>query len=293
MPYVYLMSSVVFVASSSILGAFYNKKTEGKKDTTSLYTLLSLGSVFLFWVIFFAFDIDASLEIVPYSMLFALFYTVCNIAMIQALKTGPIVLTSLILQLSLIGVTIWGFFFWDAEFSLLVGIGLLLVAISLWLCLYSGKEEARPITVKWLIYVGLVFVGNAGCSIVQRTQQMQFEGRYGNFLMMVATGLSALVCMRGYFRSDRTDSKAIIKGSWYYPVSSGICNALLNLFVMLMAVPPASLVLSSSVIYPVLAVGGLILTTVFSVFVFKEKMKWWQWIGVVIGIIAAGLLNIG
>ena len=32
---------------------------------------------------------------------------------------------------------------------------------------------------------------------------------------------------------------------------------------------------------------------IFSVLVFKEKMKWWQYVGIALGIIAVGILNIG
>ncbi len=294
MPYLYLIGSVVFGSSTSILGAFFNRKNAEKKDTSQLYTLLSMGSVFVFWLVFFLFDRGINWKVVPYSVLFALSYSVCNLALVQALKTGPIVLTSLILQLSLIGVTVWGFLFWDAQFTWLVGIGLLLVALSLWLCLYSVKANTEgKITWKWLLCVLLVFVGNAGCSIAQRTQQIKFDGQYGNFLMMLATGLSVLVCLAVYLKSDRSDSREILRVSWYFPISAGVCNALLNLLVMLLSVPPASVTLSSSVVYPVIAVGGLILNTLFSVLVFKEKMRWWQWLGVAIGIVAVGILNVG
>ena len=45
-------------------------------------------------------------------------------------------------------------------------------------------------------------------------------------------------------------------------------------------------------VYPVLSIGSLMVTTFFSVFIFKEKMRWWQWIGVVVGATAVGLLSI-
>lgn len=50
--------------------------------------------------------------------------------------------------------------------------------------------------------------------------------------------------------------------------------------------------LSPSLIYPVLGVGGLAVVTIFSLLVFKEKMRWWQWIGVAVGAVAVLLLSI-
>lgn len=246
-------------------------------------------SVSFCWLIMFIADRTYELSVLPYAFLFGLFYTVCNIGIINALKQGSVMLTSLFSQLSLILVSIWGFFFWNAQFTWTVGVGLVLTVIALWLCLYTGSsKEAVKINFKWIRYIFMLVIGNAGCSIVQRTQQLNFGGKYGNFLMLVATGISTLVCLVLYLRSDRRDSAVITRSSWYLPVLAGALNALLNLFVILMATSD----LSPSLIYPVLAIGSLIIITILSLLVFKEKMRWWQWLGVLLGIAATGILSI-
>ena len=117
---VYLISSVFFMSSSSIFGTIYNPKNENRKDPAPLYNLLFLGSVFLGWAVLFAFAPSFSWEVFPYSLAFGIFYTICQFGNINALKTGSTTLTSLMLQLSLIAVTVWGFFFWENEFTWLV-----------------------------------------------------------------------------------------------------------------------------------------------------------------------------
>ncbi len=290
MPYIYLIGAVVFCASESLFGAFYNRKSQGLKDTSPLYSLLSMCSVFAFWTIMFCTERKLDWNVAWYSLLFAGFYTLCNVCMIRALKTGPVLLTTLFMQLSMIGTTIWGFFFWNSQFTLLVAIGLVLVVIAIWLCLRTGQkeEEGVKINAKWLVYVVLAFISNAGCSITQRTQQMQFNGKYGNFLMMLATGISVVICLIAYLKSDRSDSKEILKRSWYMPISAGTLNGFLNLLVILLA----TTALSPSLIYPVIGVGSLMITTLFSTLVFKEKMRWWQWIGIVIGMVAVVILSL-
>ena len=72
------------------------------------------------------------------------------------------------------------------------------------------------------------------------------------------------------------------------PMLAGLSNAMLNLFVIFMATSP----LSPSLIYPVIAVGSLIVITLVSLFVFKDKMKWWQWCGVALGAVATGILSL-
>ena len=289
MQYFYLISSVFLVASTNIIGTFFNRRNESKKDITPLYNFLLLCAVFSWWTILFLTDRTLDLAVIPYAVGFAVCYTLCNIGLINALKTGSVMLTSLFCQLSLILVSVWGFFFWSEEFTWVTGFGLALTAIALYLCLYTGKsEKGSKLSFKWLFFALLALIGNAGCSIVQRTQQISFDGKYGNFLMFVATGVSAVVFLVTFLRSDKRDAKTVVKTSWYFPVLAGLSNALLNLFVIFMATST----LSPSLIYPTLAVGSLIVVTLFSLFVFKEKMRWWQWIGVVLGVVATGILSL-
>ncbi len=290
MPYLYLCLSIFCLTSSSVFGGFYNRRHEEDKGASALYNFLQLAFVCLLWGVLFASDFSFDYRVLPYSLLFGVFFTLCNLGLIQALRCGPVALTSLFMQLSLIAVTIWGFCFWGARVTPLAIVGLVLVAVSLWLCLYKGKGEGREekFNGKWLFYALLAFVGNAGCSIVQRTQQTAFNGEYGNLLMFVATGISLLAFFIMFLRSDRTKAKQTLKRSWYVPAMAGGCNVALNIFIMLMAVST----LSPTVIYPTISVGGLIVGMLFSVFAFKEKLPWWQWVGVAIGAIAVGILSI-
>ena len=273
-------------ASASILCTFYNRKNEKRVGVGAFYSLLLLSSIFLSWVVLFAVDGKVNWGVLSYAVLFAIGFTTASVMMIEALKTGSVVLTALILQLSLIGVTIWGIFFWNTKFTWKLGIGLVFVVLCLWLCLYTGKKEERKISLKWIFFVVMMFLGNAACTIVQKTQQTDFNGEYGNF-MMLATGMCALSALVIYLRSDKTHSSVLCKDSWYFPVSAGVLNAVANLLVIAMA----NSTLSPGLIYPVLSIGGLMVTTVFSVFIFKEKMAWWQWIGVALGFVAIAVLS--
>ena len=290
MPYLYLISAILCMASSSVFGGYYNKQNENKRGSSSLYNLIQISCAFLAWLVIFLLDASFNAKVLLYALGFGLFYTVCMVGMINALKTGPIVLTSLFLQLSLIGVTIWGFFFWDASVTPLVVAGLLLVALSLWLCLYKGKKEdgEEKINVKWLIFVAMMFVGNAGCSIVQRTQQSAFNGEHGGLLMVGAMLISTLTSFILFMKDDRSTAKVTAKTSWYFPALAGVCNVGLNVFVMLLATSS----LSPSFIYPVLSVGGLAVSMIFSIVAFHERLKWWQWLGFAIGVIAVVILSL-
>ena len=289
MNYLYLFLSVLCVASTNVIGKRYNQKNAHRVGASSIYNLMLLSAVFSCWLILFLRNPSFDVGVIPYSLAFALCYTLCHIGTINALRLGSVMLTSLFGKLSLILVSVWGFFFWNQKFTLAAGVGLLLTALSLFLCLYRGRGEknAKP-NLGWILCLTLVLFGNAGCSIVQRNQQVKFVGKYGSFLMLVATGVSLLVFFLLYLRSDRSDSRIIAKTSWGLPVTAGVANALLNLLVIILATSP----LSPSLIYPTLAVGSLILITLCSLFVFKEKMRPWQWLGVALGVVATGVLSV-
>ncbi len=288
MPYIYLIFSVFMNASSSVFGKIFNKQNETKKDSTIFYNFLLMVSVCVGWGLLYAFNFSFNINVLWYSVLFAVCYTVCNIGIINGLKYGPATLTSLLIGLSLLVTTIWGFIFWNVEVTVTVIIGLILVVCAITLCLYTKQKDEKTISWKWLFYVTLAFFGNAGCSIIQRTQQIQYNGEHGNMLMLFAAVFSALAYLFIYLKSNRKDTPTMLKTSWWTPVCAGFCNVILNVFVMLMVLTD----LSPSLIYPVIGVGGLAVVTVFSLFIFKEKMRWWQWIGVAIGAVATVLLSI-
>jgi drug/metabolite transporter (DMT)-like permease len=286
MDYIYLICSVFCSAASGVFGTYFNRKVAGKKDTSQFYNVLLLGTVAIGWLFLFLTDFSFDIKVLPYSVLFAFFYATCNIALIQALKCGPVSLTSLILSLSLILTTIWGFFFWDSAFTLPVAVGLILVIISLILCIYT--KEDSTISPKWLFFVFVAFISNAGCSITQRTQQINFNGQHGKMLMAFATLISLVVCLFIYLRSDKSDSPFILKHAGIFPVVAALCNVGLNMITIILATSK----ISPSLIYPVIGVGGLAVTLLFSQLAFKEKLRITQWFGILAGAVATVLLSL-
>lgn len=297
MDYLYLIASVGFMSTSSIFGGFYTRRTKDKKAPVPLYNVIEAISCFFVWAILYAVNFTFEPKVLLYSLAMGACFTCCKIGTVNALRTGPVTLTSLINSLSLIGATIWGFIFWGAKVTPFAIVGILLVAVALALCLYGGKDEHKDgeengtnkISLKWLLFVGMSFFGNMASTIIQRTQQTAFDGEHGNMLMFFSLIISVAVCGVFYGRSDKTDSVSLIKTSGAFPVAAGVGNVLLNLFVMLLATSS----ISPSIVYPTICIGGLSLTILTSLVVFKERLKWWQWIGIAIGATAVVLLNLG
>ena len=85
MDYVYLISTVFLQSALSVLGGFFSRKNRDKNDSGALYTLLLILSVFSAWIIMFIFDSDATVSVIPYSVLFATGYATALFMMTEAL----------------------------------------------------------------------------------------------------------------------------------------------------------------------------------------------------------------
>ena len=187
-----------------------------------------------------------------------------------------------------------GFFFWNAKVNALVIVALVLVVLSVFLCMYNKQKSEKAtdkrekITLKWILYMIMAFVGNAGVGIVSRTQQMVYNGQHGNMLMFYGTMIAVIVSIVDFIRVDKTELAKISKKQTAYPVLAGITNFIVNLIGLYFVSTP----LSTNIIYPVLGVGCLILVTISSKFMFKEKMTKLQWVGVIVGAVAIALLSI-
>ena len=288
MAYFLLIFSVFFSASSGIFGKLFNRQNEGNHGGQTFYNFLNLTSICIGWGILFLFDPSFDVGVLRFSALFGISFAFTFWGLISALECGPTTLTSLFLSLSLILATVWGLFFWGAEFNSFILIGLVLVIIAIVLCLYDGKKAEKSISLKWIFYIVLVFLANATCTIIQRTQQMKYDGKYGTMMMFFATLISALVFAFVFFKSDKRDVGVMMKKSGWIPIFAGVCNVALNLFIIILATST----LSPSLIYPVVSIGNLAVVTLFSLFMFKERMRWWQWLGMAVGAVAVGLLSL-
>lgn len=290
MPYLYLLCAITSSAALAVAGSLFNRKNHHKEGLGNLYNAIGACSNFATWLIVFCTDPSFEPAVLPYSIVYGLSNALFWVGLTGALQSGSSALTGFIKQIAFVFVAIWGLFFWGAEPTVMVLAGLALIAVALFLCLVPiGKGvETFKITWKWCGYAFLILLGNAGCSILQRTQQRAFDGQFGNQLMVCATLIAAVTCGLMCLKDDTRGWKQVLREYWYYPVIAGSSSAICNVFIILMA----STSLSTSLIYPALAIGGLTLTTMVSVLVCKERLKLSQWIGLVIGAVALVLLNL-
>ena len=285
MEYFWLVMATVTSAAISVFGGFYNRQ-RAERGSGSLYSLLLVLGALVSWLILFLTEPDFAPGVLVYSLFFGVFYVMCNIGLISALKCGSVSLTNLFLQLALIVTTVWGLIFWGAEMSVAVIVGILLVVVSLVMCLYQ-RGDGR-FSFKWLILALMAMGGNAGCAITVKEQQMAFDGAYGSMMMVFALSIAAVFALIYYLRDRAEHPLTLIKKSGWLPMLAGVVNMLANLFVMWLTTSS----LSPSLIYPTMGVAGIALVILASLFFFKERLRPMQWAGIAVGAAAVLVLSI-
>lgn len=289
MIYVFLILATAFSAMITIGGKLFNNRTENLTHVSQLYNLLyplfaSLGWL-VSWLSGFSFDV----KVFPYSLLYGIFYFAFTVGMLGAIKTGLTSLTALIKQLSLVGVSIWGFAFWGTKVTAYGIIGIVLIFLSLCFCLIKKNDKKENTnTLKWIFYALLITVGNAGCSIIQRYQQTAFDYQHKNMFMFFGVFFAMIFCLGFALKEDKSCWRQALKTSWCFPCLAGLSSFLSNVFILLMIKHQMSPV----VIYPTVAVGGLMLTVIISLVFFKEKTRPLQWCGIAIGSVALVFINL-
>ena len=278
-----LLTIVVFVSVQQVTKKAYNLKVSGGAMSYSAASCVAALVVFL---ITSGGKLNFSTEFLPYSLLFALSYSVTVVTGMLAILVGPLSLTCLVTSFSLIVPTLYGILVLREPVSTNLFIGLGLLAVALVLINLEEKGE-KKITLKWAIYVLLAFVGNGMCSTVQKVQQIDLAGQYKSEFMIVALIISAVAM--GIFALC-TEKKQILPnlkaGVWLY-IICGLANGGANFLVIFL-----SSRMAASVMFPVISAGGIVLTFLISLFFYKEKLSKWQILGSALGLVSVIFLNL-
>lgn len=282
MEYFYLISIILGCAFQNIIKKPYTQKTSGKG--VCFFSLLSSLAAMMFFVII-SNGFEWNKGLILYSVGFALSYVVFTVFSLAAVVYGSLSLTTLILSYSLMLPTIYGLIFLDEPIGLGFFSGLILLIISLFLI--NQKNTDISFTAKWIICVFLAFVGNGMCSVVQKAQQMAFNGDYKNEFMILALMIVVLLLSVVVFVKERKEIKRFAASGWHMALGAGIANGVVNLFVMIL-----SGIMPVSLMFPLVSAGGIVVTYIVSRFFYKEKLTRKQFVGFVLGIISVVFFNI-
>jgi drug/metabolite transporter (DMT)-like permease len=209
-------------------------------------------------------------------ILFGVVTALSNYYKMQSLSCGPMHITLLITTSSMIIPTLSGVFFGEC-FSVYKLILVFVLIFFIYLSL--EKKNSTEINKKWLIFCALAFVLQGSIGVLQKIHQSsEHKGEIGGFLFV------ALICSIVYshcrakkgFKALGFNKKLFI----FAPIC-GLCTFLMNFLNLKL-----SGLLPSQLFFPVVNGSAIILSSVMSVIIFKEKLTKRQIMGLCGGILS-------
>lgn len=261
-------------------------KEYAKREQTSALLFPMLSGLFslIYFLIIAKFNLSFNTSTVICGILCGIGVIGSSVSNVMALRCGPLAITGLIRLFSLSIPTMYGIFFLREPMGKFTALGLILLIASLILVNY--QKDSAKINKKWVFWVTVSFLLNGFFVTVQKHHQIINNAQKSNELMVLALTIT-VVFLLAYILIFRRESIVKSIKYFYFGAGHGIFNGVGNMSVLLLA-PIAS----ASLVYPLTTCCNLVLLSLISFFVYKEKLLLRQWIGVTIGVMSAVLLSI-
>ena len=250
----------------------------------NIFCFLSILLIYLFSGTEFSFSV--------FSVLLGAALAVANIlsleGLLQAQACGSFAYTSVIVALSAIIPSMSGpvLFGEKVTVSQFAGIGLMIICIIL----SPGNDggERRAVNLKWLLFCTVAFVFSGAVGVVQKIHQNNAAHKAEMpallltcFFVSFALSGIRLITERGRMKKSGESLNKLTIAVLLFPAVSGLCFAFphtINLFL--------SGRLASVVFFPTINLCPMLLTMLYAVFGFKERLTAKQWAGIAVGILS-------
>ncbi len=275
----------------SLLGGITRKHTVSKlQNKNVMYHVFNFVISFVTAILLLA--VSGGMKTSAFTLfagiLFGVITAIQTVYYLKAFDIGPFSYTMVIASLSTIIPALSGFLFWNETISFVQIIGMILMVLC-FIFSVDFKANDKKASLRWLFYTTVVFFMQGAIGVMQKWHQnTAFKGELDAFLVIAffASALFSIICLL-FIREDK---KTVIKTEAtgkiiLLMVLAGLCSApnnKINLYL--------SGVMESFIFFPVVNGGGLVLSMLASLVVFREKFNLQKIAGLVIGIVAVILL---
>ena len=215
-----------------------------------------------------------------------LFIMTFNLYAFTAQKIG-ITLSTIANKMSMIIPILIGLILFKEEVTLIKVIGIFLAIGAI---IFSSKEDkkSQKLSQVNMLILSLLFIGQGLADGILNWAQKNILNSENMNLFFTLTFLSAGLAGGLYiFYKIKTSNFKMNKKSILWGITLGIPNYLTLLYFI------KSLkndLFSSYQVFPIVNIGVIVLCTILSVILFKEKVSFYKWIGVGFGILAISLI---
>jgi len=260
------------VVQNGLFNSICKKKLTTPKHVNLFNTAVYSICVLLFGVLLLQSSISAYTLLL--GLVFGVVTALSNFYKMRALSAGPMHITLLVTTSSMIIPTLSGVFFGEA-FSL-AKLGVVLVLIG-FIYLSIRKHDDTKMSKKWLLFCVLAFLFQGTIGVLQKIHQASAHKAEVSGFLFVAFLCAIVVC---FVRNSGTRQKVTLgKMTVFLGLICGLCTFAMNYINLKL-----SGLLPSQLFFPLVNGSSIVLSSLMSVVLFKERLSKSQTIGLVGGI---------
>ena len=284
--YLLLMGSIFALSLNNTL--LHNAPCRKTKDVISFTGLSTLMWIVLF-LIFGKGSFTLNREIMLWGAVYAFLQVFFLIFKAKSMATGPVAITALIGNCSLILSTSAGVALFHETVKLTQIIGIVILLTAVFVCTDIKSAEKQKMTWEWKIYCVFYLVFSAMVSVVMKLSSRDITDAHRNDMMLLSAILiSVSLLIVSFFcgLKDKSPSEIGKNNLWMIPVSGFLSCIFNRLNLTLLGDIPGI------IFYPVFSGGVIIVSTLLSVIFLKEHLSKKQIGGIFLGVIAISLFGI-
>lgn len=285
------MSYLIYlgIVFSSVTQSASTKLFHRGQGSVWTFNAIKAMAAFLFMLAFSFWQLSFHLPTVVFGISYGALLSVSMYAGFEALRRGPMALTSMLVTFSVAIPFLWGVFVKGEVLTPWQGIAIFLFVAAL-LAINADKfnktEEKRTSYGIWIFFVALTFLANGIGSVLQTEHQTLFRGEYQSELTLYTMGFCALVYSVLLLIKEPLSSLCTTKKR-AVALLSGVANALVTLLTVMLAATE-----NASVLFPAISAGSALGVLLCGRFLFHECLKVNHYIALVLGVTAVVLLKI-
>lgn len=284
--YIFLLLAILFASLYSIL--LHDFPGNEKENIFKLNFYASFVWVFLMFIEN-RFTVQLNATVLIWGLLYGITQALFIFFKAQAMSTGSVSITTLIGNSSLLVSIFVSMILWNEKVSFWDVIGLIVLCIGIALSTYKNSgEQYGP---KWKIYVVFFFLSAAGVGIVFKAFGKIVNTEYTSSMMLVSAIVMALFYLLCVLKNS--DIKPQIEPLFpkkkfiLYAVGAGALSCLYNRLNI-----TTSGILDAIIFFPAFNGGTIILSSILSILIFKEKLTKKQILGIILGVIAICIIGV-
>lgn len=254
-------------------------------DNSTGFNLVKTASAFLLFAIVGLFGgINFSPDAMLYGTAYGIMLCVSTYCGYMALATGAMSLTSMLASFSVVIPIVYGIAFLHERLNTFKAFGLILLFVSSILVNINKGKSSGKLSKKWFFYIGMTFLCNGLCSVIQKMYQTNCQPTYSFEFMLFATLICGIIFL--IVGLKKSSAKLSIKQS-PYALIAGIANGSVGYLTLKLAEFE-----NASVLFPAISAGSILCALLLGRILFKEKLKLNHIAAVIFGIAAVVLLKL-